>query len=126
MQFYTEIFQQLIPVRVRGIVTQNKKIVVSAFSWRKLIQNQSALISEVTYYDFLFIALRDPTGIPSGNSASLFTSLDRLCGLVVRVLGYGFGGPGSIPGTTRFSGKKKKRKTSSGSGTGFTQPREYN
>jgi hypothetical protein len=29
---------------------------------------------------------------------------DRLCGLVVRVLGYRFGGPGSIPGTTR---KKK-------------------
>jgi hypothetical protein len=28
---------------------------------------------------------------------------DRLCGLVVRVLGYGSGGPGSIPGTT---GKK--------------------
>jgi hypothetical protein len=30
---------------------------------------------------------------------------DRLCVLVVRVLGYRFGGPGSIPGTTR----KKKR-----------------
>jgi hypothetical protein len=29
---------------------------------------------------------------------------DRLCGLVVRVLGYRFGGPVSIPGTTR---KKK-------------------
>jgi hypothetical protein len=29
---------------------------------------------------------------------------DRLCGLVVRVLGYRSGGPGSIPGTTRFSG----------------------
>jgi hypothetical protein len=29
---------------------------------------------------------------------------DRLCGLVVRVLGYKSGGPGSIPGTTR---KKK-------------------
>jgi hypothetical protein len=43
---------------------------------------------------------------------------DRLCGLVVRVLGYRSGGPGSIPGTTR-----KKR---SGSGTGYTQPREYN
>jgi hypothetical protein len=28
-------------------------------------------------------------------------SLDRLCGLVVRVLGYRSGGPGSIPGTTR-------------------------
>jgi hypothetical protein len=30
--------------------------------------------------------------------------IDRLCGLVVRVLGYRSGGPGSIPGTT-----KKKR-----------------
>jgi hypothetical protein len=26
---------------------------------------------------------------------------DRICGLVVRVLGYRSGGPGSIPGTTR-------------------------
>jgi hypothetical protein len=43
---------------------------------------------------------------------------DRLCGLVVRVLGYRSGGPVSIPGTTR--------KKSSGSGTGSTQPREYN
>jgi hypothetical protein len=43
---------------------------------------------------------------------------DRLCGLVVRVLGYRSGGPGSIPGTTK--------KKSSVSGTGSTQPREYN
>jgi hypothetical protein len=43
---------------------------------------------------------------------------DRLCGLVVRVLGYRSGGPGSIPGTTW--------KKSSWSGTGSTQPREYN
>jgi hypothetical protein len=35
--------------------------------------------------------------------------LDRLYGLVVRVLGYRSGGPGSIPGTTRFSGKKKRK-----------------
>jgi hypothetical protein len=34
---------------------------------------------------------------------------DRLCGLVVRVLGYRFGGPGSIPGTNRFSEKKKRK-----------------
>jgi hypothetical protein len=27
--------------------------------------------------------------------------IDRLCGLVVRVLCYSSGGPGSIPGTTR-------------------------
>jgi hypothetical protein len=31
--------------------------------------------------------------------------IDRLCGLVVRVLGYRSGGPGLIPGTTR---KKKQ------------------
>jgi hypothetical protein len=28
-------------------------------------------------------------------------SIDRLCGLVVRILGYRSGSPGSIPGTTR-------------------------
>jgi hypothetical protein len=43
------------------------------------------------------------------------TLYDPLCGLVVRDLGYRSGGPGSIP-----------RKKSSGSGTGSTQPREYN
>jgi hypothetical protein len=37
-------------------------------------------------------------------------NIDRLCGLVVRVLGYRSGGPGSIPGTTRFSEGEKKRK----------------
>jgi hypothetical protein len=42
----------------------------------------------------------------------------RICGLVVRVLGYRSGGPGSIPDTTR--------KKSGGSGTESTQPREYN
>jgi hypothetical protein len=35
---------------------------------------------------------------------SVYCLIDRLCGLVVRVLGYGSGGPGSIPCTT----KKKK------------------
>jgi hypothetical protein len=44
--------------------------------------------------------------------------LDHLGGLVVRVLGYRSGGPGSIPGTTR--------KKSNGPGTGSTQPRDYN
>jgi hypothetical protein len=43
---------------------------------------------------------------------------NQLCGLVVRVLGYRSGGPGSIPGTTR--------KKSSESGMGSTQPCEYN
>jgi hypothetical protein len=44
--------------------------------------------------------------------------VDRLCCLVVRVLGYRSGGPGSISGTTRTKSNE--------SGTGFTQPREYN
>jgi hypothetical protein len=37
--------------------------------------------------------------------STFFVRVDRLCGLVVRVLGYRSGGPGSIPGTTR---KKKE------------------
>jgi hypothetical protein len=49
---------------------------------------------------------------------SFLLIVDRLCGLVDRVLGYRSGGPGSIPGTTR--------KKSSGSGRGSTQPLEYN
>jgi hypothetical protein len=32
------------------------------------------------------------------------------CGLVVRVRGYRSGGPGSIPGTTRFSEEKKRKR----------------
>jgi hypothetical protein len=40
------------------------------------------------------------TGSVHYNMISLITFRDRLCGLVVRVLGYRSGGPGSIPGTT--------------------------
>jgi hypothetical protein len=53
----------------------------------------------------------------ASNYTSKHFNLDRLCGLVVRILGCRSGGPGSIPDTT---------KKSSGSGTGSTQPREYN
>jgi hypothetical protein len=52
------------------------------------------------------------------NLIILSVVVDRLCGLVVRVFGYRSGGLGSIPGNTR--------KKNSGSGTGSTQPREYN
>jgi hypothetical protein len=44
---------------------------------------------------------------------------DRLCGLVVRVLDYRCRGPG-------FDSQALQKKKSSGSGTGCTQPREYN
>jgi hypothetical protein len=39
------------------------------------------------------------------NISSPRSEVDRLCGLVVRVLGYRSRGPGSIPGTTKT--KKK-------------------
>jgi hypothetical protein len=45
--------------------------------------------------------------------------LDRLCGIVIRVPGYRPGGP-------RFDSRALQEKKSSGSGTGSTQPREYN
>jgi hypothetical protein len=35
------------------------------------------------------------------NFGAFFLYVDRLYGLVVRVIGYRSGGPGSIPGTTR-------------------------
>jgi hypothetical protein len=36
--------------------------------------------------------------------------MDRLCGLVVRVLGYRSGDPGSIPGTTEKKYRKNTEK----------------
>jgi hypothetical protein len=51
--------------------------------------------------------LREPAGKKKREEMMCFIYIiideimDRLCGLVVRVLGYRSGGPGSIPGTTR-------------------------
>jgi hypothetical protein len=56
--------------------------------------------------------------VHSQNIVCMGKTIDRLCGLVVRVIGSRSRGPGSILGTTR--------KKSSVSGTGSTQPREYN
>jgi hypothetical protein len=68
------------------------------------------------------LATRDPSNMAYGSAALylvyVYEIIDSLCGLVVRVLGYRSGGPGSIP--------RASRKKSSGSGTGSTQPREYN
>jgi hypothetical protein len=55
-----------------------------------------------------FFVLQSSTVFGNVNKFCWELSLhDRLCGLVVRVLGYRSGGPGSIPGTTRFSRKKE-------------------
>jgi hypothetical protein len=53
-----------------------------------------------------------------GTILSICRHFEKKITIVARVLGYRSGGPGSIPGTTR--------KKSSGSGTGSTQPRDYN
>jgi hypothetical protein len=65
---------------------------------------------------FSCILPSEPAAAFNKNARKIFLT-DRLCGLVVRVPGYRSGGPGSIPG---------HYKKSSGSGTGSTQPREYN
>jgi hypothetical protein len=73
---------------------------------------------------FICLCLGTVTGVRdccvavSFNVSKVIYIYDHLCGLVVKVFGYRYGGPGSIPGTTR--------KKSSGSGTWSTQPREYN
>jgi hypothetical protein len=67
----------------------------------------------------LVITIVSESGTDRERNETSNDSHDRLCGLVIRVLGYRSGGPGSIPGTTII-------KKSSWSGTGFTQPREYN
>jgi hypothetical protein len=84
------------------------------FQWREYLNMIANIFSNVSSFSFL-------PNISVANEilfCKFFVIQDRLCGLVVRVLGYRSGGPGSIPCTTR--------KKSSGYGTGFTQPREYN
>jgi hypothetical protein len=66
----------------------------SEFSHRSLSLSFSLFASLELYKNFVYYPLL----------VTVLEPWDRLCGLVVRVLGYGSGGPGSIPGTTR---KKK-------------------
>jgi hypothetical protein len=51
--------------------------------------------------DYNIISLKQVTG-----KHPIQKDIDRLCGQVVRVLGYRFRSPGSIPGATRFSEKQ--------------------
>jgi hypothetical protein len=78
---------------------------------RKIRGNTLHVSVYISVYLFVFIFLYLYFLISHSiiNLCSYLRSFYRLCGLVVRVLGYRSGGPGLIPGTT---GKKK----SSGSG----------
>jgi hypothetical protein len=88
-------------------------------------QPQDGGVSERCLYSHPLLRLSTETDIVSGcltleslGCYELKRYKDRLCGLVVRVLGYRSRGPGSIPRTTK--------KKISGSGMGSTLPREYN
>jgi hypothetical protein len=89
--------------------------------WQSVL-GQICFISTSRKYNCMFcrrITFHEFVALSTHKFDSLLHNKDRLCGLVVRVFGYRSGGPGSIPGTT-------KKKISSRSGTGSTQPREYN
>jgi hypothetical protein len=89
--------------------------------WRSLFRSARFLIprpfcwASVRYRNLF---TKTPVSNLAWLSSDYLHGCDRLCGLVVWVLGYRSGGPGPIPSTTR--------KKSSGSGAGSTQPREYN
>jgi hypothetical protein len=79
---------------------------------RVAIRTQGAILSRITSQYSLVVIRR------------AMRKHDRLCGLVVRVLGYRSGGPVSIPGTTRVSGGGGE--TVVGLERGSLSLREYN
>jgi hypothetical protein len=68
--------------------------------WQNLSLSDDSHLSKGSSFTSI---IQLPSTDENYNSRLVFTT-DRLCGLVVRVLGYRSGGPGSILGTTR---KKK-------------------
>jgi hypothetical protein len=86
------------------------------FLWFSALMRTSAFVSGPSspsyYFQALSIIVRSCSEVTLEILASvpflecltsddLVSKTDRLCGLVVRILGYSSGGPGSIPGTTR-------------------------
>jgi hypothetical protein len=62
------------------------------------------MLSNILDYKNHFCIMRSRCSERDEYNGLCLLGSDRLCDLVVRVLGYRSGGPGSIPGTTR---KKK-------------------
>jgi hypothetical protein len=82
-------------------------------------RNQGTLHCYLPQHVLFNMFSKNTSFAPVLNFQSFHTTwLDRLCGLVVRVLDYWCRGPG-------FDSRALQKK-SSGSGTGSTQPREYN
>jgi hypothetical protein len=60
--------------------------------------------THIVIYKEVIIPTTDPLSIVQirwKNNNFFIYYIDRICGLVVRVLGYRSGGPGSIPGTSK-------------------------
>jgi hypothetical protein len=85
-------------VRIREVLSSNLGLDTSSLDWGSSMfflssYRKSTESASLGHYQFLL------------NSLSFFIHLssyyDRFCGLVVRVLGYRSGGPGTIPGSTR-------------------------
>jgi hypothetical protein len=83
----------------------------TTWTWEMLptFQDQSAQVDEflcALYFEKEAGADRSTGPTLSSNPSpcpfqNIMLYIDRLCGLVVRVLGYRSGGPGSIPGTAK-------------------------
>jgi hypothetical protein len=101
---FKKVFQSVL-VRFRIQIRSSIFKCSISHSWHVKQITKNTIVCEVTPYSVIKIC-------------RCFGGNDRFCGLVVRVLGYRSGGPGSIPGSTR--------KKINGSGKGSTQPREYN
>jgi hypothetical protein len=67
------------------------------------LQRRSILLHYTVQPRYIELRLSNRSDSWSSNNKLDFSVewFDRLCGLVVRVLGYRSGGPGSIPGTTK-------------------------
>jgi hypothetical protein len=72
--------------------------------WPKQIGETFFLLPETEFWfidHFSYSRTTVATEFNNSNNNNNNNNNDRLCDLVVRVLGYRSGGPGSIPGTTR-------------------------
>jgi hypothetical protein len=88
--------------------------VYQCFGGTFCLSHQGRILSEAINVQFAFVNVYKTKWrhLPEQNTLqrqaifmAIATIFGHLCGLVVRVPGYRFGGPGSIPGTTRFSEK---------------------
>jgi hypothetical protein len=86
------------------------------YTWEARILTLSIYIYRIVPWIYSAVEWVRPVVSPLFGFAN--TQIDRLCGLVVRVLDFRCRGPG-------FDSQALQKK-SSGSGTGSTQPREYN